>query len=389
MNFGPSRTDRPGPPPEDDAIAWVGLILLPGVGPRTIARWVDRTGSAHAAWRHLPELLDAQADRQEVLAAWRSLDPAAVLATARARGMTVLTISDPAFPRLLRAIHDAPPVLFVKGSLDDRPAVAIVGSRRATPYGLAAAGRLACDLAAAGVTVVSGLARGIDGAAHQGALDGGGRTIAVLGCGADAVYPPEHRRLAGAVAAGGALVTEFPPGTPPLPAHFPRRNRIISGLSLGVVVVEGAHDSGSLLTVDYALEQGREVFAVPGSIFSDRSRAPHHLLREGARVAETAEDILTELGLPPAADVAPTGAAPPPEPEEARVLSLLEAGPRTLDELTTLTGLSAAAVAGAVTVLEIRGLIRTLPGQMVMQAPGRGRHRQDRGPAGRGVRERE
>ncbi len=388
MNFGPSRTDRPGSPPEDHVVAWVGLTLLPGVGPRTLKRWVDRTGSAYAAWRYLPELLDAQANREEVLAAWRSLDPAAVLATARARGMTVVTTGDPAFPPRLQAIYDAPPVLFVKGSLDDRPTVAIVGSRRATPYGLAAASQIAFDLAAAGVTVVSGLARGIDGAAHQAALDGGGRTIAVLGSGADIIYPSEHRRLAGAVAESGALVTEFAPATPPLPMHFPRRNRIISGLSLGVVVVEGAQDSGSLLTVEYALDQGREVFAVPGSIFSDHSRAPHRLLREGARVVEGAADILTELGLPAAPEAADVHAAPQ-DRDAATVLALLNAGPRTLDELAALGGLSAAAVATAVTVLEIRGLIRTLPGQMVMQAPGRGRHRQDRGPAGRDVGERE
>ena len=360
--------------------AWVALTMLPGVGPRTIARWVDRTGSAIAAWWNLPDLVGTQPDREEVLAVWRSLDPAAALADARDRGMTVVTIRDPAYPPLLQAIPGAPAVLFVRGALEERPAVAIVGSRRATAYGRAAAGRLAFDLASAGVTVVSGLARGIDGAAHRAALEGGGRTIAVLGSGADVIYPPEHRGLAEAVAACGAVVSEFAPGTPPLPSNFPRRNRIISGLCSAVVLVEGVQDSGSLVTADYALEQGREVFAVPGSIFSDHSRAPHGLLREGARMAETADDILRELGFPlPAgghhdegsADASGTSA-------EARVLGLLDAGPRTLDDLTGASGLSAAEVATAVTVLEIRGLIQMLPGQMVLQAAGRSRGGRDR-----------
>jgi DNA processing protein len=197
----------------------------------------------------------------------------------------------------------------------------------------------------------------------------------VLGSGADVIYPPEHRRLAEAIAARGALVSEFPPGTQPLASHFPRRNRVISGLCRAVVVVEGARDSGSLVTADYALEQGRDVFAVPGSIFSDHSRAPHGLLRDGAHMAETAEDVLRDLGLPLTAgghnDEGSTAAAAPTP--ESRVMSLLDAGPRTLDDLTDASGLSAAAVAAAVTVLEIRGLIQMLPGQMVLQAVGRSR----------------
>lgn len=287
--------------------------------------------------------------------------------------MVVLAVSDPAFPLLLRAIPDPPPILFVRGAIGNSPAVAVVGSRRATPYGRAAAGRLAYDLALAGVTVVSGLARGIDGAAHQAALDGGGQTIAVLGCGADVAYPPEHRELADAVAARGALVTEFPPGTPPLPSHFVRRNRLISGLCLGVVVVEGAEDSGALVTVEYALDQGREVFAVPGSIFSEHSRAPHHLLREGARVVESADDIMSELGLTTGSPVEPGAQTGEGAGGESRLLALLDAGPRQLDDLVEASGLSAADVAAMVTMLEIRGLVRTLPGQMVMRTPGRAR----------------
>jgi DNA processing protein len=374
LNFGTSPPGAAGPPREEDVAAWVALVALPGIGPRAIAGWVDRAGSAARAWRCLPDLIGERADREQVLAVWRSLHPASALAAARDLGMTVVTIRDPGYPPLLQAVADAPPILFVKGTLDDAAAVAIVGSRRATAYGLAVAGRLAFDLASAGVVVVSGLARGIDGAAHRAALDGGGRTIAVLGSGLDIIYPPEHRRLAEAVAAQGALVSEFPPGTPPLPSHFPRRNRVISGLSKAVVLVEGARDSGALVTAECALDQGREVFAVPGSIFSEHSRAPHGLLRDGARMAETADDILRDLGLPALAGPSATGESTEAS-AEARVLRLLEAGPRTLDDLAAASGLAAGEVAAAVTALEIRGLIRMLPGQMVMQAVLRGRGR--------------
>ncbi len=377
----------PAPACGEEIAAWVGLSRLPGVGPRTVAGWVARAGSARAVWQHLPAFVQKRADAAEILAAWREVDPSAVLAGARSLGLTVLTACEPGFPALLREIPDPPPVLYVRGRLDEAPSVAVVGSRRATPYGLAAAERLAFDLAQEGVTIVSGLARGIDSAAHKAALDGGGRTVAVLGCGADVIYPPEHRRLAEAIAAQGALVSEFPPGTPPLPGHFPRRNRIISGIALGVVVVEGAEDSGALMTVDYALDQGREVFAVPGSIFSPRSRAPHSLLRQGARLVEGAGDILTELGLgcwarsgpgegkmaaagEPCAVPVPSGGAE----GKARLLALLEGGPQRLDDLAEQASLSVPAVGALVTMLELQGLVRTLPGQMVMRnLPGRGR----------------
>ncbi len=364
----------PGSRPSSDAevAASVGLSLLPGVGPRTIRRWVERAGSAEVVWRSLPAFLESRAAQDEILAAWRSLKPDAVVATARGKGMAVIALRDPSFPSLLRMIPDPPPALFVRGRLDDAPAVAIVGSRRATPYGRAAAEHLAADLALAGIAVVSGLARGIDGAAHRAAIEGGGRTVAVLGCGLDVVYPREHRQLADAVAAHGALASEFAPGTPPLPGHFPRRNRLISGLALGVVVVEGTEDSGALVTVDYALEQGREVFAVPGSIFSRRSRAPHSLLRQGAHVAETVADIQQELGLAITAsgrDESASASRSGGDTGEARLLETLEGGPASFDELVEATALPAATVVSLVTVLEVRGLVRTLPGQMVMRTP--------------------
>ena len=381
----PLKPERLRPPPEAEVTAWVGLSLLPGVGARTIRRWIERAGSAEAVWAQLPVFLQAGKNYDEVLTAWRELDPARVVGNARARGMSVVVQSDPVYPALLRVIADPPPALFVRGVLADSragvpPAVAIVGSRRATPYGLAAARRLAFDLALAGIIVTSGLARGIDAAAHEGALDGGGRTIAVLGSGGDCIYPPEHRGLADAIALSGAVVTELPPGTPPLASHFPRRNRIISGMSAGVVVVEGAADSGALVTVDCALDQGREVFAVPGSVFSEHSRAPHGLLRQGARIVESASDILDELGLSngPGAEHSAASASARTVPQtggadtdgEMRLLNELGSGPRSLDDLVQSSGLAAGTVAALVTLLEVRGLIQVLPGQMVMRTPG-------------------
>jgi DNA processing protein len=374
MNFADPPSGLPDRPGDEEVAASVALGLLPGIGPRTVRRWLEAAGSAAAAWHRLPALIGGRRDAAAVLAARATIDGASVVARARASGCTVVVWGDRAYPSRLRAIVDPPPALFVRGGLDETPAVAVVGARRATPYGLAAAERLSCDLAAAGVAVVSGLARGVDGAAHRGALAGGGRTIAVLGSGVDTIYPREHRRLADNVAARGAVVSEFAPGVPPRPEQFPRRNRIISGLALGVVVVEGADDSGALVTVDYALDQGRDVFAVPGSIFSAMSRAPHALLRQGARLVERAADILAELGLP-AAVAAPAGGEHP-EPgvrsgDEGRLLAALDVGPRAIDEVMDALGLPASRVGALVGWLEVQGLIRVLPGQMLMRTPGR------------------
>ena len=223
----------------------------------------------------------------------------ALLEQAQASGLGVITYADAEFPASLREIPHAPVVLWVAGRVSalSPPVVAVVGSRAASSGGMEVAERLGHDLAAAGVTVVSGLARGCDAAAHRGALAAGGLTIAVLGCGADVVYPAEHRGLYQRIRDTGAIVSELAPGSPPLPAHFPQRNRIISGLARGVVVVEASDKSGSLITAACALEQGRDVMAVPGSILGSRHRGCHALLRDGARLVETAADVLEELGI--------------------------------------------------------------------------------------------
>ena len=282
-----------------------------------------------------------------------------------------LTSDDPRYPARLRELVPAP-ALWIRGALteDDGLAIAIVGSRRATPYGLEVAAQLARDLAARGVTIVSGFARGVDSAAHRAALDAGGRTVAVLGCGIDIVYPPENRRLADAVAARGALVTQFAPGTPPLAYNFPTRNRTLAALVLGVVVVEAAERSGSLSTAGFAADLGREVYAVPGKITSPTSAGVHKLLRDGARLVETWTDVVQELPDASRRRVRDTavatieGSRPSKGTDEDRMLQLLmrdEA--QHIERLIARAGMDAARVGAILTGLELGGWARQLGGQ--------------------------
>ena len=278
----------------------------------------------------------------------------------------------PDYPPLLREIPDPPPALYVRGTLaaEDRRAVAIVGSRQVSEYGKRVAYRFGRELAEAGLTVVSGLARGTDTAAHRGALEGGGRTLACLGCGVDVAYPYENRDLAKAIAGSGALLSEYPLTAPPDAWHFPSRNRIISGLSLGVVVVEAPQGSGALITTDCAVDQNREVFAVPGSIENPRSRGPHALIRDGARLVESVEDILRELrldGSQQTLDLGLDDAPPDLSTDEAALYALLSHEAQPVDDLILETGLPAATVGGALVTLELKGCARRLPGNMYIR----------------------
>jgi DNA processing protein len=270
--------------------------------------------------------------------------------------------ADRRYPTALAAIYDPPDRLWLRGQADvlRAPSVAIVGSRAASPYAREVARHLGADLARRGIVVISGMARGVDSAAHLGALDAGGLTIAVFGCGVDVIYPPEHGTLAGQICERGAVVSEFPPGTPPLPYHFPKRNRIISGLALGVVVVEAAKDSGSLITAEFALDQGRAVLAVPGNILGGRNLGAHALLRDGAKLVECADDIIEELNL------AIAGAEESPHPVSASqdpVLRCMTPGePYDLDELTTQSGISRVGLLPRLLELELGGALRRIEG---------------------------
>jgi DNA processing protein len=288
-----------------------------------------------------------------------------------ATGLTLLGYHDAGYPRLLWQIPDPPIALWIRGDPAAllSPAIAVVGSRDATPAGLDAARRIGHDIAAAGLTIVSGLARGIDAAAHAAAIDAGGTTIAVLGCGADVVYPSGHAALAANIAAAGAIVSEFPPGTPPLPWHFPLRNRIISGLSRGVVVVEASERSGSLITARAALEQGREVLAVPGGISSGKHRGCHRLIKDGARLVETVEDVLEQVGWVRRA-ASPKGSAPAcGEGDEHKSLcdndleSIMARGETyALDDLVDRTGRQVPELLGELARLEIAGKVTRIAG---------------------------
>ncbi len=292
----------------------------------------------------------------------------------------LVPLTSPHYPPLLAATSDAPPALYVRGSLEvlGTPQLAIVGSRHPTASGRDTAFQFAAHLARCGLAITSGLAEGIDGASHRGALAAGGATIAVCGTGLERVYPEQHAELANAIAAAGALVSEFPPRTPPRKEHFPRRNRIISALSLGTLVVEAARQSGSLITARCAGEQGREVFAIPGSIHNPLSRGCHRLIRDGAKLVETADDILSELRIPLAAATAAPDAPRAPRPVQAGdpldkdyeiLLDALGFDALGVDALVERSGLKPDEVASMLLILELRGLVEVRPGGRYCRSP--------------------
>ncbi|MCS7222112.1 MAG: DNA-processing protein DprA [Anaerolineae bacterium] len=347
---------------------WVGFNLVRGIGPHRLRALLDYFGDLESAW-HAPAqaLQQAGLDRrslENLLAARASLSLEREMARIERAGVQVLTWESPDYPRNLRQIYDPPPVLYVRGKLlpEDEWAVAVVGTRHASAYGREAARQLAGDLARNRVTVVSGLARGIDVVAHQAALEVGGRTIAVLGSGVDVIYPPEHRQIACAIAESGALLSEYPLGTQPESSNFPPRNRIISGLSRGVIIVEAGVQSGALITADFAAEQGREVFAVPGSIFQRSSAGTNRLIQEGAHPVLSASDVLEILHLDRVAEQAEMRAMVPSDPIESKLLAHLSAEPTHIDELAQAVALPIASVSSTLALMELKGLVRQVGG---------------------------
>jgi DNA processing protein len=350
----------------DERIYWVLLTMVKQIGPARFGRLIERFGSAEVAWQApMLELASAGLDRRaaESLGTLRgTLDPAAEWRRLQQAGVSVTILDDPAYPSALREISDPPPVLYVRGELSpaDDWAIAVVGTRRATIYGRQVTERIVGDVARAGVTVVSGLARGIDTYAHRAALAAGGRTIAVLGSGLDRIYPDENRALAEQIVQNGALLSEFPLGTPPDAMNFPRRNRIVSGLARATLVVEADLKSGATNTANHAAEQGRDVFAVPGSILSPFSALPNQLIREGAQVVTAASDILEELHLTAVVEERAAREALPADPTEAALLRLLSDEPTHVDDLTRGSKLPASTVTATLTILELKGLARQL-----------------------------
>lgn len=353
---------------KDGETAWVALSLVRGVGNvtyrRLLERFQDPDGVFVAGARALleagvhPEVADAIVNFRR----WEEAER--YVSRARRVGGSLLHWNDSRYPRLLREVHDAPPFLFVRGDPGDGDelCVAVVGSRVPSVYGRGRARALCTQLARVGVTVVSGLARGIDGEAHRATLDAGGRTVAVLGCGIDVVYPPEHARLFRRIVENGAVLSELLPGVGPEAGHFPRRNRLLAGMTVGTVVVEAGEHSGSLITARWAADQGREVFAVPGPI-GPLSRGPHRLIRQGAKLTETAADILEEIA-PSRLRTASREERRRDRPEfEDRLLRCLQGGPHHIDALCAKMGAPVGTILEALLGLELEGAVVQYPGK--------------------------
>jgi DNA processing protein len=353
--------------PRPDLPYLVGLSLLPGIGPARFQRLLAHFGEPALAWkaseRELVSLgvdaksLPALLDKRHSISLQQEMEKIERL------GVTVLTMADTAYPRRLREIFNAPPLLYVKGELlpQDEQSLGVVGTRGPSLYGKDLAARIVPELVRNGLTIVSGLARGIDSIAHRAALDAGGRTIAVLGCGIDVIYPPENRNLFHQITQQGAVVTDYPLGTKPDAFNFPARNRIISGLTLGTVVLEAQIGSGALITADYALEQNREVFCFPGRATDRGSSGCNKLIREGrAKLVCSTEDILEELDLTAAVQQLEIKMAIPANDEESRLLGLLSHDPVHIDDLARETALSAATVSSTMMMLELKGSVRQI-----------------------------
>lgn len=354
-----------------DARYWIALSMIPDIGPVTARRLIAAFGTPErvfgASIRELLEIDTVGMRRARSIrdfSAWHDVEKQ--LERLERGDVTVTAIQSPSYPELLREIDDAPIVLYTRGKLipKDRYSISIVGSRKPTPYGISVAESITEELARMGFTVVSGMARGIDSLAHRAALRRGGRTLAVLGSGIDIPYPPENKTLMEHIASSGCLISEFPPGTPPEKENFPKRNRIISGLSLGVLVVEATADSGSLITARSAMEQGREVFAIPGTVTSAHSTGTHVLIRQGARLVRHARDIVEELA-PVLKGFMKSDAETTQDlsEEEKRVCSFLSGEPKQIDDISRECGLPTAKMLGILLGLEMKGAVRQMTGK--------------------------
>jgi DNA processing protein len=353
----------------DDKKYWLGFNQVKGIGPAKLQALLGHFGSAERAWRATPDQLAAigvdARTIQSFLDTRATLDLDQCLAQLAGTDVTVLTWDSPDYPELLRQIAAPPPVIYTRGQLEpvDQWAVAVVGTRRVSAYGKVITRELVTGLVANGITIVSGMARGIDGIAHRTALELNGRTIGVLGSGIDQLYPPEHKPLADKICQGqGAILSEYALGTPPESRNFPARNRVISGLSLGVVVVEAGERSGALITSRFAVEQDREVFAVPGNINSPASIGTNRLIQEGAKLVTGIDDILDELNLRMVAEQKELLTVVPDSAEEAALLAQLSTDPTHIDELSRLSGLPSSLVSGTLTLMELKGMVQQVGG---------------------------
>ena len=347
---------------------WIAFTSIPGIGRVRLAQLERYFGTLADAWQApSDEIKHAGLDNtvvQSIIRHRSSISPEALMDNIESKGVNVITSDEPTYPACLKEIYDYPPVLYTMGEAlsSSEWCIAVVGTRRATVYGKQVAQELSAELAASGITVVSGLARGIDTIAHRAALDAGGRTIAVFACGLDVVYPAENSKLAHDIMSHGTIVSEYPLGTKPRAENFPRRNRILSGLSLGVLVVEADELSGAMITARFALEQNREVFAVPGSILSPVSKGTNNLIKDGARLVTGCRDILEELNLTTVARQMEMKEIIPETAVEATLIGQLSAEPLHIDEVCRRSGLPVAEVSGTLAMMELKGLVRQVGG---------------------------
>ncbi len=353
---------------------WLGFNYVSGIGPAKIQALLGAFGSLERAWRATEsQLRDIGFDIRAIQSldeTRRTFDLDQYVQLVEASRVGVLTWQSPEYPDLLREIPAAPPLLFVRGGYEpvDRWAVAVVGTRRLSAYGRQVTRDLVAGLVQNGITIVSGLARGIDAVAHRTAVEEGGRTIAVMASGIDKIYPPEHRDLAHTIVDGhGALISDYPFGAEPESTHFPARNRLISGLSLGVLVVEAGEKSGALITAQYGLEQNRDVFAVPGNIHSPVSIGPNRLIQQGGKLVTRVEDILEELNLKMAVDQQVAKAVLPETAEEAALIAQLSTQPLHVDELGRLTGMPSSLISSTLTIMELKGMVQQVGGMQYVR----------------------
>lgn len=351
----------------DDRQYWLGFSLVSEIGPKRLANLLRHFNSIEGAWKASEKQLSAIGLDQRAIhnlsIQRQQLNLDSELSKIAQLGAQLITLADDDYPPLLKQLDDPPLVLYVRGRLapEDQRALAVVGTRRATTYGRTVAHRLSKELAAQGITIISGLAHGIDSAAHQGALDGGGRTLAVLGNGIDQIYPRDQVKLAEQIMRCGALISEFPLGMPPDKRNFPRRNRVISGLALGVLVAEAPENSGALITTETASAQGREVFAVPGNILNPMSRGSNRLIQDGAKLVIDVRDILDEFNITytNTQTRTKTERLVPDNPVEVQILAALQTDPIHIDDLVRTLGLPVHLISGTLTILELKGLAQS------------------------------
>jgi DNA processing protein len=352
----------------EDKRYWVGFTLVKGIGAVRLRALLDYFGDAESAWAASPfDLVAAGLSpklAERVLQVRNNVNLDEVLAQAEKNQIRILTWDDAEYPSHLKEIDQPPPVLYMRGDVtaEDNWSVAIVGTRAVTPYGRQVTEELANVLAHNGVTIVSGLARGVDAVAHSAAIKAGGRTLAVLGSGVDKIYPPEHRSLAEKIMSQGAVISDYAPGTPPESANFPPRNRIISGLSMAVVVIEAGDTSGALITAEFAVEQGRDVFAVPGPVYGPQSKGTNRLISNGAKALLQPSDVLEALDLTRNVERREIRRAVPSDATEAALLELLSAEPKHVDDIRAQLELPIEKISAALTMMELKGMVRQMGG---------------------------